>query len=161
MSTASTSKRSDSARATTSPLPAVASGRAAVRSRAGHHRAVEDIVALDIALPRNSLVWTETLPAEIEAEAIAKLYYGHFFCHVFHQDYVVRKGTDIERFEQRVLRQLDARGAEYPAEHNVGHLYPAKPALAGFYRGLDPSNRMNPGIGQMPMQSHYGNGPKV
>ncbi|SHM48379.1 MULTISPECIES: D-lactate dehydrogenase [Sphingobium] len=134
---------------------------AAVRYRAVHHRAVEDIVALDIALPRNSLVWTETLPAEIEAEAIAKLYYGHFFCHVFHQDYVVRKGTDIEQFEQRVLRQLDARGAEYPAEHNVGHLYPAKPALADFYRGLDPSNRMNPGIGQMPMQSHYGNGPKV
>ena len=29
---------------------------------------------------------------------------------------------------------LDARRAEYPAEHNVGHLYIAKPALANFYQ---------------------------
>ena len=31
---------------------------------------------------------------------------------------------------------LDARGAEYPAEHNVGHLYEAKSALADFYRSI-------------------------
>lgn len=129
---------------------------AAVRYREVHRDKVEDIVALDIALPRNARTWTESLPPELEAATIAKLYYGHFFCHVFHQDYVVRKGTDIHEFEARLLRGLDDRGAEYPAEHNVGHLYPAKPALADFYRALDPSNRMNPGIGQMPMQSHYG-----
>ena len=35
---------------------------------------------------------------------------------------------------------LDARRAEYPAEHNVGHLYIAKPALANFYQKLDPTN---------------------
>ena len=29
---------------------------------------------------------------------------------------------------------LDARRAEYPAEHNVGHLYIAKPALANFIK---------------------------
>lgn len=129
---------------------------AAVRYREMHRDAVEDIVALDMALPRNALQWTENLPPELEAATIAKLYYGHFFCHVFHQDYVVRKGTDVHGFEAALLRQLDARGAEYPAEHNVGHLYRAKPALAEFYRALDPSNRMNPGIGQMPMQSGYG-----
>jgi D-lactate dehydrogenase len=134
---------------------------AAVRYREVHRDMVEDIVALDIALPRNARVWTETLPPAIEAAAIAKLYYGHFFCHVFHQDYVVRKGTDVHGFEAQLLRVLDARGAEYPAEHNVGHLYPAKPALADFYRALDPSNRMNPGIGQMPMHSHYEGGTKL
>ncbi|MEC3909235.1 D-lactate dehydrogenase [Sphingobium sp. CR2-8] len=133
---------------------------AAVRYREVHRDRVEDIVALDIALPRNARVWTETLPPAIEAAAIAKLYYGHFFCHVFHQDYVVRKGTDVHDFEAQLLRVLDDRGAEYPAEHNVGHLYPAKPALADFYRTLDPSNRMNPGIGQMPMGSHYDSGPE-
>lgn len=31
---------------------------------------------------------------------------------------------------------LDARGAEYPAEHNVGHLYVAKPALKQHYQKL-------------------------
>ncbi len=134
---------------------------AAVRYREVHRDRVEDIVALDIALPRNARVWTETLPPAIEAASIAKLYYGHFFCHVFHQDYVVRKGTDIHAFEAHLLQLLDERGAEYPAEHNVGHLYPAKPALADFYRKLDPSNRMNPGIGQMSMRSDYRDRPKV
>lgn len=134
---------------------------AAVRYREVHRDTVEDIVALDIALPRNTRAWTESLPPAIEDAAIAKLYYGHFFCHVFHQDYVVRKGTDIDRFEAQILRLLDERRAEYPAEHNVGHLYPAKPPLAAFYRALDPSNRMNPGIGQMPMRSHYNDGPKI
>jgi hypothetical protein len=33
-----------------------------------------------------------------------------------------------------MLEILQARGAEYPAEHNVGHLYQAKPQLAAFYR---------------------------
>ncbi|WP_420146359.1 D-lactate dehydrogenase [Sphingobium sp.] len=134
---------------------------AAVRYREVHRDRVEDIVALDIALPRNAQIWTETLPPDMEAATIAKLYYGHFFCHVFHQDYVVRKGTDIDRFDAQLLRVLNERGAEYPAEHNVGHLYPAKPALAEFYRNLDPSNRMNPGIGQMSMQSYYDDQPKV
>ena len=33
---------------------------------------------------------------------------------------------------------------------HVGHLYPAKPALAEHYRRLDPENVLNPGIGQTP-----------
>jgi hypothetical protein len=43
---------------------------------------------------------------------------------------------------------LDARGAQYPAEHNVGHLYVAKPSLVNHYRNLDPCNCFNPGIGR-------------
>ena len=121
---------------------------AAVRYRAIHAREVEDIVALDIALRRNDLDWVETLPPEIEAKIEKKLYYGHFFCYVFHQDYVVKKGHDCLDVEHEMWRLLDERGAEYPAEHNVGHLYHAKPELAEFYRGIDPTNTLNPGIGQ-------------
>lgn len=127
----------------------VAAG-AAVRYRAVHRDTVEDIVALDVALPRNARDWTETLPDDLAGEVIHTLYYGHFFCHVFHQDYIVRRGTDPVAFEHRLWRLLDARGAEYPAEHNVGHLYRAKPALADFYRTLDPRNQLNPGVGQLP-----------
>ncbi|RAL94695.1 hypothetical protein DOU54_27065, partial [Agrobacterium sp. MS2] len=36
--------------------------------------------------------------------------------------------------EHELCALLDARNAEYPAEHNVGHLYEAKPALREFYR---------------------------
>ncbi len=120
---------------------------AAIRYREVHRRDVEDIVALDVALRRNDRDWVEQLPADVEADVVHKLYYGHFFCHVFHQDYIVRKGVDPLAMEHRMWALLDARRAEYPAEHNVGHLYVAKPGLAGFYRGLDPSNTFNPGIG--------------
>ncbi|WP_369348488.1 D-lactate dehydrogenase [Stenotrophomonas sp. JAG2] len=121
---------------------------AAVRYREVHRREVEDIVALDVALRRDDRAWVEQLPAAIDAKLAGKLYYGHFFCHVFHQDYIVRKGEDPLAIEHAMWTLLDARGAEYPAEHNVGHLYPAKPALAAFYQQLDPSNMFNPGIGQ-------------
>jgi D-lactate dehydrogenase len=120
---------------------------AAIRYREVHRRDVEDIVALDVALRRNDRDWVEQLPADVEADVVHKLYYGHFFCHVFHQDYIVRKGVDPLAMEHRMWALLDARRAEYPAEHNVGHLYVAKPGLAGFYRGLDPTNTFNPGIG--------------
>ncbi|WP_223495381.1 D-lactate dehydrogenase [Stenotrophomonas indicatrix] len=121
---------------------------AAVRYREVHRRQVQDIVALDIALRRDDADWFEQLPADIDGRLLHKLYYGHFLCHVFHQDYIARKGEDPMAIEHAMWALLDQRGAEYPAEHNVGHLYPAKPALAGFYRTLDPSNTFNPGIGQ-------------
>ncbi|MCH6482895.1 D-lactate dehydrogenase [Pseudoxanthomonas sp. LH2527] len=121
---------------------------AAVRYRAVHAGEVEDIVALDVALRRDDRAWVEQLPADVAATMVARLYYGHFFCHVFHQDYIVKKGEDPLAVEHRLWDLLDARGAEYPAEHNVGHLYRAKPALAAFYRALDPTNTFNPGIGQ-------------
>jgi D-lactate dehydrogenase len=133
----------------------VAAG-AAVRYRAVHRDRVEDIVPLDVALPRNLLDWPETLPPELAAQTIHSLYYGHFLCHVFHQDYIVHKGVDPIGFEHRVWVLLDARGAEYPAEHNVGHLYKAKPALEGFYRRIDPRNQCNPGIGQTARQRFWG-----
>lgn len=124
-----------------------AAAGAAVRYRAVHGGAVAGIVALDIALPRNTRDWFEHLPPEIEGQILHKLYYGHFLCHVFHQDYVVARGCDAHMLEHQMLALLDVRGAEYPAEHNVGHLYTAKPSLTAFYRQLDPRNAFNPGLG--------------
>ncbi|MEM8625591.1 MAG: D-lactate dehydrogenase, partial [Pseudomonadota bacterium] len=129
-----------------------AAAGAAVRYRAVNASKVEDIIALDIALARNDENWLETLPEEIEKDVISKLYYGHFFCYVFHQDYVVRKGADPKAIKHKMLALLDERNAEYPAEHNVGHLYEAKPTLANFYKELDPTNSFNPGIGKTSKQ---------
>lgn len=125
-----------------------AAAGAAGRYRIIHDDEVEDIVALDVALRRNEREWMETLPHEIDKKLLHKLYYGHFLCHVIHQDYIVRKGVDCLELEHCMWKQLDERGAEYPAEHNVGHLYMAKPALRDFYRQLDPCNYFNPGIGR-------------
>lgn len=120
---------------------------AAIRYRDTHRSEVEDIVALDIALRRNDRDWLETLPKEMDEKIIHKLYYGHFLCHVFHQDYIVKKGVDPLDMEHQMWKLLDHRGAEYPAEHNVGHLYVAKPALKQHYQKLDPTNSFNVGIG--------------
>lgn len=121
---------------------------AAIRYRDTHRSEVEDIVALDIALRRNDREWVETLPQEMDELIVHKLYYGHFLCHVFHQDYIVKKGVDPLAMEHQMWHLLDGRGAEYPAEHNVGHLYVAKPALKQHYQKLDPTNSFNVGIGQ-------------
>jgi D-lactate dehydrogenase len=122
---------------------------AAVRYRAIHPGALQDIVALDIALRRNDRAWFERLPADIQQSLTMTLYYGHFLCHVFHQDYLVKPRVDIKALKDALCKFQDSRGAEYPAEHNVGHLYPAKPALARFYEDLDPTGSFNPGIGQL------------
>ncbi|MEM9278681.1 MAG: D-lactate dehydrogenase [Pseudomonadota bacterium] len=132
-----------------------AAAGAAVRYQAIHSKEVEDILALDIALRRNDKDWLEKLPQELEDQIVHKLYYGHFMCHVLHQDYIVKKGVDVKGLKAAMLEILDERGAEYPAEHNVGHLYCAKQDLASFYKKLDPTNTMNPGIGKLPKSKHY------
>lgn len=129
---------------------------AAIRYRAIHEKEVEDIVALDIALRRNDRDWFETLPPEIDQKISHKLYYGHFMCHVFHQDYIVKKGYDCMELEHQMLELLDKRGAQYPAEHNVGHLYEAKPELRKFYKSLDPTNSFNPGLGHTSKKKYWG-----
>lgn len=125
-----------------------AAAGAAIRYQAVHSDEVEDILALDIALRRNDTEWFETLPAEIDSKLVHKLYYGHFFCYVFHQDYIVKKGVDAHALKDEMLELLRARGAQYPAEHNVGHLYEAPTQLKRFYKQNDPTNSMNPGIGK-------------
>ena len=109
---------------------------------------VGSMLSLDIAFPRNELDWFENLPEEIDSSFEMKLYYGHLFCHVLHHNYIVKKGVDGEELMQKLLKYYDSRGAEYPAEHNVGHEYFAKPALSNFYKDLDPTNSFNPGIGK-------------
>ncbi|MEH3045569.1 D-lactate dehydrogenase [Sphingomonas adhaesiva] len=117
---------------------------AAVRYRAVHGG---EVVALDFALRRNDDDWTRDRTGGAAPAIEHALFYGHFFCHVFHHDYIVRADADVAAVEHAIHAALDACGAEYPAEHNVGHLYAAKPALAAHYRTLDPCNAFNPGIG--------------
>ena len=120
---------------------------AAIRYRAIHADKVGEIIALDIALRRNDREWQEHLPPDIACQIETSLYYGNFFCHVFHQDYILKPGVDPVALEHRMWALLDARGARYPAEHNVGHLYHAGTEQAEHFRRLDPVNALNPGIG--------------
>jgi D-lactate dehydrogenase (quinone) len=111
-------------------------------------REVEGIMPLDVALRRNDDDWFAPLPPDIAEKLHTPLYCAHFLCHVFHMELAVKKGVDINALKTRTLAWLESRGAQYPAEHNVGHLYEAKPAQVAFYQKLDPTNAMNPGIGK-------------
>ncbi|BFT29780.1 D-lactate dehydrogenase [Alteromonas sp. D210916BOD_24] len=124
-----------------------AAAGAAMRFKTMHDNKLGDILALDIALKRNEQKWVESLPEYISKDIEKSLYYGHFFCHVFHQDYILKKGSNAKKVKQAMLALLDERGAKYPAEHNVGHLYEAEDTLVSFYHELDPTNTFNPGIG--------------
>ncbi len=130
-------------------------GGAAKRYHAMKHKQFGSIMALDIALRRNEKEWFEVLPPALDAQIEAKLYCGHFMCHVMHQDYIVKKGIDAAKVKEQLLAFFDAKGAEYPAEHNVGQQYVAKPALANFYRDNDPTNSLNPGIGKTAKYKHW------
>lgn len=135
-----------------------AAAGAAVRYRAMHPDTVEDIVALDFALPRNAMDWCVDVAGEDRGAILHDLRYGHFFCHVIHEDLIVARGADPMAIEERAVARLERQSCECPAEHNVGHLYVAKPALAAFYTKLDPTNRFNPGVGRMSRRRDYADG---
>ncbi|WP_269518957.1 D-lactate dehydrogenase [Alteromonas sp. BMJM2] len=113
-----------------------------------HGKEVGAMMTIDVALRRNDPAWFEVLPKDIDEQIDTKLYYGHLFCHVMHQNYIVKKGADAKALKNKILSTFDERKAEYPAEHNVGHEYAAKETLRNFYRELDPTNSFNPGIGK-------------
>ncbi|ANZ57798.1 D-lactate dehydrogenase [Fructilactobacillus lindneri] len=118
-----------------------------IRYQKTHPKDNIQILPLDIALPRNETNWFEKLPKSIDDQIQYKLYYGHFLDHVMHQDYILKKGVDAHKLKTEMLKNLDKRGALYPAEHNVGHLYHAPASLVNHYKENDPTNTFNPGIG--------------
>ena len=131
---------------------------AAMRYEQMNRDKVSDILALDVALKRNSVDWVEELPESIACAVLEPLYYGHFFCYVFHRDYILKKGYQSAMVKAQILALLEAQGAKYPAEHNVGHLYEAPEQQQAFYKQLDPTNSFNPGVGKMSKLKNYGCG---
>ncbi|MCH2143177.1 MAG: D-lactate dehydrogenase [Phycisphaerales bacterium] len=121
---------------------------AGIRYQNVHQGSTEEVLALDIALLSNDQSWAEALPEELTQNMVLELSYGHYLCHVFHHVYIYRKGTDLEHMKRLLLERLEARGAKFPAEHNVGHLYEAEQVVKDFHQQLDPTNTFNPGIGK-------------
>lgn len=106
------------------------------------------LIAFDVALRRNDTEWRIKLPQALQDQVLEDSCCGHFFCFVNHQDYILKPGVDAVAFKHDVLEYLDRRGAKYPAEHNVGHLYHASCEHESHMRQLDPTNSCNPGIGK-------------
>ena len=126
-----------------------AAGGAAGRYTVMHANDISGLLPLDVALRRNDTEFVEKLPKELQDNIEFKLHYGHFFCNVFHVNYVFKKGCDLKKMKTQLLKYFDSRGAKYPAEHNVGHQYEAEQTLQKHYKELDPTNTFNPGVGKM------------
>ena len=116
----------------------------------------ERLVAFDVALRRNDESWRLVLPDHLAAQVQVDSCCGHFFCFVNHQDYVLKPGVDAKAFKAAVIKVLEQRGAKYPAEHNVGHLYHASCEHEQHWRQLDPTNSCNPGIGKTSKKKYWG-----
>ncbi|MXV45279.1 D-lactate dehydrogenase [Saccharibacter sp. 17.LH.SD] len=132
-----------------------ATAGAAGRYNAVHRKQTGGMLALDVGLRRNDRQWFEKLPSAIDEKLVVKLYYGHFLCHVMHQDYVVKRGVNPVAVEHAMWPELDKRGARYPAEHNVGHLYNAPDSTKVHFQKLDPCNCLNPGIGRLTRRKNW------
>ena len=130
-------------------------GGAPARYSLIHAKETGGLVTFDVALPRNYSKWYAFLPEDLLDQLDAPFRLGHFMCHVFHWDFVVKAGVDPEDVKRRMMELLDDIGAKYPAEHNVGHLYCAEHDHAAFYRALDPTNTFNAGVGKMSKRRHY------
>ncbi|ORM68038.1 D-lactate dehydrogenase [Pantoea rwandensis] len=115
----------------------------------------ERLVAFDVALRRNDDVWRLVLPADLAAQVQVDSCCGHFFCYVNHQDYVLKEGVDAKAFKEAVKVYLEQRGAKYPAEHNVGHLYQASCEHVEHWKQLDPTNSCNPGVGKTSKKKYW------
>ena len=115
----------------------------------------ECLIAFDFALRRNDDEWRIKLPPHLQEQIMFDSCCGHFFCFVNHQDYILKPNVDGKKFKQDVLKYLDERGAKYPAEHNVGHLYHASQDYQDHFKELDPTNSFNPGIGKTSKCKHW------
>lgn len=115
----------------------------------------ERLIAFDFALRRNDDEWRLKLPPHLQEQVLFDSCCGHFFCFVNHQDYVLKPNTDGHKFKQEVLQYLEKRGAKYPAEHNVGHLYQASEEYVAHFKELDPTNSFNSGIGKTSKCKHW------
>ncbi len=107
-----------------------------------------ELLPFDVALKRNDDNWFHDIAVDAKKDVLKTLTVGHFFCLVFHREYVIKKGINNNTVKDKILRWFDEIGAKYPAEHNVGHVYEADDTLRKFYRKLDPCNIFNPGIGK-------------
>ncbi|MBK0419066.1 D-lactate dehydrogenase [Leucobacter sp. CSA1] len=121
-----------------------------------HRKDSAGMITFDVALRRDDEDWLETLPPEIAEQLAVSSYYGHFFCHVLHQDHVAKEGVDPTELKKRMTALLEARGAAIPAEHNFGRLYQLPSALEAHFTQLDPCNIFNPGIGGTSPHKNWG-----
>ena len=84
-----------------------------------------ELLPFDVALRRNDDNWYKDVAEDAKSDIFKTLTVAHFFCLVFHREYVIKKGKNNFKVKTKILKWFDKIEAKYPAEHNVGHVYEA------------------------------------
>lgn len=107
---------------------------------------------IDYAMPKNFDKILE-LPEDwgIEMRCLC----SHFGCNVFHESLVLRNDVDAEEVKKKIKKFIDSSGGKLPAEHGHGTEYAAPHDTQHRWCKMDPTNCMNPGVGQTSRLRNY------
>lgn len=109
--------------------------------------------SVDYALPKNG---GEAPPLSPHAAPIKRMRYSHFGCNVVHEDLAFAPGVDIHEVKMQLKKTVEHKcGGKLPAEHGHGTEYVASEEARQRWKGMDPLNVMNPGIGGLSSKFRY------
>ena len=114
------------------------------------------LLSLDIALPRNEKEWFEVLAPDLDKLFVMKLYYGHLFCHVLHHNYVVKKGVDTDKLQEKLLKIYDAKGLNILPNIMLGMSILLNHPYLSFIKNLIPLIVLIQGL-EEPVKTNIGN----
>ena len=73
---------------------------------------------------------------------------SHFGCNVFHESLMISKDVDVKKAKKQIKKFIEKAGGKLPAEHGHGTDYEAPISTQERWKKMDPTNSMNPGVGQ-------------
>ena len=112
-------------------------------------------ISVDYALPKNGGLVPEISVGKGEAVPLKRMRYSHFGCNVVHEDLAYGLDVDVHDAKMGLKKTVEQAGGKLPAEHGHGTEYKAPPDTQERWKGMDPSNSMNPGVGGLPMSVNY------
>ena len=115
-------------------------------------------LSLDYALPKNFDVEPALFGDSGSIPSVAKrMRYSHFGCNVVHEDIAFVVGVDVHAQKKAIKHEIEAQcGGRLPAEHGHGTEYHAPIETRKRWERIDPTNVMNPGVGQLDPRPFYG-----
>jgi D-lactate dehydrogenase (quinone) len=112
----------------------------------------------------------ETVAGQATVIPLLRMRYSHFGCNVIHEDLgfdllISRSSSadltdlaqgSVEKYKKAIKKIIESQGGKLPAEHGHGIEYLAPVPTQERWMRMDPSNVMNPGIGGLSEEKHYG-----
>lgn len=103
-------------------------------------------IIIDYAMPKNFDRILELPEKDMGIEM--RCLCSHFGCNVFHESLMISKDVDVKKAKKQIKQFIEKAGGKLPAEHGHGTEYEAPISTQERWKKMDPTNSMNPGVGQ-------------